>query len=254
MRCSVTVESAAAHRGPGYTSGGQPILLSASADTFLLRQTGGLRTAIERSPCRAGKPAITKRRLTLNKRHLSLAALILAVSVVSATPAFASAKSLPVPVGGNFTDITGGRGTFTGTYNIVQFAVENNQLVAKAILTGSMTDSTGRVLGSVLKEVSVPVTVNRTSISGSKHAAAVKPAATTCDILNLDLGPLDLNLLGLQVDLAQVVLDITAQTGSGNLLGNLLCAVTRLLDGVGTLIDLSNLLNQILQALLNILG
>ena len=190
----------------------------------------------------------------MNKRFLSLAVLVL---LVSATPVFAaSAKSLPVPVAGNFTDVSGGRGTFAGTYHIVQFAAENDQLVAKGFLTGTLTDSTGRALGSVMKEVAIPVSVNRTAAGapGRVKAADVRTTATTCDILNLDLGPLDLNLLGLQVDLAQVVLDITAQTGSGNLLGNLLCAVTRLLDGVGTLVDLSNLLNQILQALLGILG
>ena len=58
-------------------------------------------------------------------------------------------------------------------------------------------------------------------------------AAAACDILNLVLGPLDLNLLGLEVHLDTVVLDIVAQPGPGNLLGNLLCAVAGLLDGVG---------------------
>ena len=47
----------------------------------------------------------------------------------------------------------------------------------------------------------------------------------SCDILNLVLGPLDLDLLGLQVHLDRVVLNIIGATGTGNLLGNLLCAV-----------------------------
>ena len=66
------------------------------------------------------------------------------------------------------------------------------------------------------------------------------------------LGPLELNLLGLKVNLNRVVLDIVAVTGAGNLLGNLLCAVTGLLDGgplAGLLGQLNNLLNQILDAL-----
>ena len=70
-----------------------------------------------------------------------------------------------------------------------------------------------------------------------------------CDILNLDLGPLDLNLLGLQIDLAPVVLDITAVQGAGNLLGNLLCAVAGLLDGNGALTGISALLNRLLTGL-----
>ena len=76
--------------------------------------------------------------------------------------------------------------------------------------------------------------------------------AAACDILNLVLGPLDLNILGLRIQLNQVVLDITAVPGAGNLLGNLLCAVAGLLDGgplAGLLGQLQTLLNQILAAL-----
>jgi hypothetical protein len=51
-----------------------------------------------------------------------------------------------------------------------------------------------------------------------------------CEILDLVLGPLDLDLLGLVVFLDTVHLNITAQQGPGNLLGNLLCAVAGLLD------------------------
>jgi hypothetical protein len=69
--------------------------------------------------------------------------------------------------------------------------------------------------------------------------------------LNLVLGPLDLNLLGLEVHLNRVVLDIVARTGAGNLLGNLLCAVAGLLDGTGTLdqLRLANALNRVLALL-----
>jgi hypothetical protein len=52
----------------------------------------------------------------------------------------------------------------------------------------------------------------------------------TCGILHLELGPLDLNLLGLAVSLddcdgGPVVVDITGERGAGNLLGNLLCGL-----------------------------
>ena len=74
-------------------------------------------------------------------------------------------------------------------------------------------------------------------------------AAGTCQILHLDLGPLDLNLLGLKVHLNEVVLDITAQSGPGQLLGNLLCSVAHLLDGSGQAGGLSAILNHILAVL-----
>ena len=56
---------------------------------------------------------------------------------------------------------------------------------------------------------------------------ALRPTAgATCDILNLVLGPLDLNLLGLEVHLKKVVLDMVARSGAGNLLAT--CCVRSL--------------------------
>jgi hypothetical protein len=48
--------------------------------------------------------------------------------------------------------------------------------------------------------------------------------AATCTVLDLTLGPLDLNLLGLMVHLSQVHLMITADP-NGGLLGSLLCSL-----------------------------
>lgn len=74
-----------------------------------------------------------------------------------------------------------------------------------------------------------------------------------CDILFLDLGPISLDLLGLTIDLSRITLDVKAVPGPGNLLGNLLCAVVRLLDG-GLGAGLSDLLNRILDLINDILG
>lgn len=90
------------------------------------------------------------------------------------------------------------------------------------------------------------------SINGSVPGAARTGTANkaTCDILHLVLAPLDLDLLGLKVHLDKVVLDIVAQSGAGQLLGNLLCAVVGLLDNGGTLSQLLNQLGQLLNQLL----
>jgi hypothetical protein len=77
----------------------------------------------------------------------------------------------------------------------------------------------------------------------------VSASQASCPILSLTLGPLHLNLLGLVVDLNQVVLNITAQPGPGNLLGNLLCSLANLLNGGGTLSQIAYLLNQIIALL-----
>lgn len=77
----------------------------------------------------------------------------------------------------------------------------------------------------------------------------------TCDILNLRIGPLHLDLLGLEIDLdncnnGPVRLDITAEEGPGNLLGNLLCALAGLLDSPLTPVGRINaLLNDIRRAI-----
>ena len=101
--------------------------------------------------------------------------------------------------------------------------------MASGILSGTVSDATG-VVGSLLRTVLLPVTIGEAS----------------CDILHLDLGPLSLDLLGLQIDLSRIVLDITAQAGAGNLLGNLLCGVANLLNNPG---GLARLLNSILAIL-----
>jgi len=63
------------------------------------------------------------------------------------------------------------------------------------------------------------------------------PASTT-QILNLHLGPIHLDLLGLKVDTSEICLNISAQTGPGNLLGNLLAGVAGALDGGTSLTDI----------------
>jgi hypothetical protein len=118
--------------------------------------------------------------------------------------------------------------------------------------TATLTDSFGNVLGTVTKLTAVfDATTNTTTITGkfkdalgnvTNFTTTLLGATGTCPILHLVLGPLDLNLLGVMVHLDQVVLDITAQSGPGNLLGNLLCAVAGLLDNPS---GLANLLNQI---------
>jgi hypothetical protein len=152
-----------------------------------------------------------------------------AFAASSATAAPPQATGLTVPVTGTFTDALGGVGTFTGTYEIERFTTQNGALAAVTTLTGTATNSLGVVLGTVNQTVTVPLQANG-----------------TCQILHLELGPLDLELLGLNVHLDRVVLDITAEQGPGNLLGNLLCGIAGLLDGDGATNAIARLLNQLL--------
>jgi hypothetical protein len=74
-------------------------------------------------------------------------------------------------------------------------------------------------------------------------------AAPSCAILSLVLGPLHLDVLGLVIDLNRVVLNIVGQTGAGNLLGNLLCALTGILDGGVLLARFLSVVDELLAAI-----
>jgi hypothetical protein len=151
----------------------------------------------------------------------------------------ATAGAISAPVTGSFTNADGA-GTFTGAFTPTKFEVVNGALQATGLLTGKMVDANGSTLGTVSQTVTETVVTNAASATRAPNAVA------TCSILNLVLGPLHLNLLGLTVDLNQLNLVINAVPGAGALLGNLLCAVTNLLNGAGTLAQIAALLNQIL--------
>ncbi|MBA3738758.1 MAG: hypothetical protein H0W97_09330 [Actinobacteria bacterium] len=169
-----------------------------------------------------------------------LSALV-AMTAMSTMLLFTGGSAIAAPPAPNVTipDVTGTfpGGTFDGTFDLTRVVVRNGELVAVGSLSGTLTDALGNVVGTVTDfAVNLPLAVTG-----------------TCDILHLELGPLDLDLLGLVVHLDQVVLDITAESGPGNLLGNLLCAVAGLLDNNAPLNSIARLLNQLL-GLLNLLG
>ena len=123
-----------------------------------------------------------------------------------------------------------------------------SKVVGKGFLEGKIKHDDGTTTRfSGIKKFPVKK-INGQSATDARTASR----AAACDILNLVLGPLDLNILGLEIHLQRVVLDIVAVPGAGQLLGNLLCAVAGLLDGgplAGLLGQLRTLLNQILGAL-----
>ena len=134
-----------------------------------------------------------------------------------------------------------------GSFTPIKVVERDGVLYMKGFMNGVIKDAGPNTKFSGIQTIPIKK-INGSSVTDGRVAAN----AGACDILNLVLGPLDLNILGLQVDLQRVVLDITAVAGAGNLLGNLLCAVAGLLDGgplAGLLGQLQTLLNQILAAL-----
>ena len=172
-----------------------------------------------------------------NRSKLRLAGALLATLVVAALAAFPLATSAvaakpsnsvtPVLQGVSCTQAGVPVACPTLTATLSGFQAVGDQLFAKVTVTatnGTQTDS---------QTVLLPVP----SVQG------------TCQILHLELGPIDLNLLGLVVHVDKIVVDITAQSGPGNLLGNLLCGLANALNGGVSATTIANILNHILAVL-----
>ena len=182
----------------------------------------------------------------MRRTRSTVAAVVLALTMafpaapeVAAQNAKKDGSGVTLPISG--TETTGG--TVSGTLLIKEFVPNGDGIDAVGTLTATIANA--GVTRTIVTQVAWPVDL---AGSGSQAAAPAAFAVqqAVCEVLHLQLGPLNLDLLGLVVDLNQVILDITAVGGAGNLLGNLLCAVVGLLDGGGAVTQVTNLLNQIL--------
>jgi hypothetical protein len=140
---------------------------------------------------------------------------------------------------------------FTGKYTIERFISKGGKIYSVGTVTGKLGSK------KVTKEnVRLPATV--ANASAPAKASQIPPLplpplppGNACAILSLDLGPINLNLLGLVVRTNQIQLRIDAVQGPGNLLGNLLCGITGILNPPGALANTPlGQLAQILNALL----
>jgi hypothetical protein len=145
--------------------------------------------------------------------------MLVGASTATAAPPATQAITLPT----NTCTLAGGA---LCTVQLTGFQVINGQLSAVVNVVNSAT-------GAIVSTITTPVT----ALPGG-----------VCEILDLTIGPIHLDLLGLVVDTNAIHLNITAVPGAGNLLGNLLCAVAGLLDNTNQpLAGIANLLNNILR-------
>jgi hypothetical protein len=104
----------------------------------------------------------------------------------------------------------GSGGFDISSVNLTNFQIVGNELQAAGTVTGTLaglpftTQIENFVLQLVPDDPSTP--------------------AVECSVLNLELAPINLSLLGLHVDTSAICLDVTATPGGG-LLGDLLCAL-----------------------------
>jgi hypothetical protein len=172
-----------------------------------------------------------KEKYFMRTRTYTLTLLICALALVAAAPA-ATAQGF-IPVAPQTLNLgSKGAGTLTAI-RITNIGVVNGQLVASGLAT--VNTASGTAIGV---------------FQNQPLAATTVASHNSCPILHLVLGPIHLNLLGLVVTTNQIVLDITAVPGAGNLLGNLLCAVANLLNQTpAPLSEVAALLTQILGSL-----
>jgi hypothetical protein len=157
-------------------------------------------------------------------------------------------RGLLIPVDEQLEDGSNLRGTLV----IERFRNRGGDLLAVGHLNGRVLSEDGPSK-RVSERFRVPVDI---LTSGEQPQGIGVQQVAGCSVLQLDLGPINLDLLGLVVDLSPVELDITAVPGAGNLLGNLLCAVAGLLDpdsGLGGGL-LNDLLNGVVRLLNRLLG
>ena len=200
-------------------------------------------------------------RIALLAGLATLALGAIAVPVASASNGTAvppKTRSLPalktVPVHG----VAKNGKRFSGSYAIQRYVARGNKVCAVGTLKGTLK---GRHVTRY--NVMMPATLAGPPAVG---AAKTKTALAACTVLQLQLGPIDLNLLGLRVQLfggtnpaspLPVTLLITGVPGDGNLVGNLLCNLTGALNLPGILSQLNSNVSQLtatLTSLTSLLG
>src|SRR3954466_14703239 len=117
----------------------------------------------------------------------AIAAVVIAVMAVATTGVSAQSQGttsgITVPIVGS-----GGGATFAGQVNVQRFVRSGSQILAVGTATGALTNTVPGGGRTVIRQVAI-----RLDLGGSSALNGV------CEILSLVLGPLDLNLLGLQV-------------------------------------------------------
>jgi hypothetical protein len=146
---------------------------------------------------------------------------------------------LSIPIAG-MGSLSGERIT-SGTLKIVGFALDQTGPIPVLNAVGIL-NATSATHSLINQPVQLPVLPTN---SGAAAGRIGIQQLAACSVLALDLGALHLDLLGLVVDLNEVVLDITAQPGAGNLLGNLLCGVLGLLDIPGAIAAITQLVGNL---------
>jgi len=188
-------------------------------------------------------------------------ALSAAVVPATAQPA-APHPILTLPATGAF----GVNGEFKGTISINRFEQRGNRIVAIGFVSGVLQRANQAIGTGVAGEIAWPVRLRSGAVVLASAPAPAAPTLTRaawsldpspvarvaafqdCPVLNLALGPINVNLLGVQVALSAVSLDLTGISGTP--LGDLVCQVSALIGNVAGLVGVLNSLLGLVTGLL----
>jgi hypothetical protein len=128
----------------------------------------------------------------------------------------------------------------------LSMALDNSSLLAGKLTTADLTNivnSLANTLGRGQPALG-PLSLGglpRGALNAAASMGGGMASARSCNVLSLTVGPINLNVLGLKVTTSPICLNITAQRGPGNLLGNLLCGPG--ITGANLLQAVSSVLN-----------
>jgi len=142
----------------------------------------------------------------------AVAIIVATALAATATPAGAGASASPT--------VTTSTGVVHVGFAVQRFVKRGTSLVALGQTISTITTQQGTY--TAVKPFASKVT-RKTAARGT-GVRSTQQANRICDVLNLNLAPLHLELLGLIIDLDRVVLTIKADS-NGGLLGSLLCGL-----------------------------
>jgi hypothetical protein len=180
----------------------------------------------------------------LSIRTVGLFVGMLALLVATITlPGGAGAQTEPLVVIKGVRGTLSDGGSFAGRIiePKVTYVAATDTFKMSGILAGTVTKANGDT-DTVRKEFTTNLRLSQGGVSKQVRS---------CEILDLDIGRIKLDLLGLVVNIAPIHINVTAVPGAGNLLGNLLCAVAGLLDDLNGP-DLADFLNGLLTRLFRV--
>jgi hypothetical protein len=126
-------------------------------------------------------------------------------SVPGSTAPPATGRLPALPVAGTFGSPSGSGGTFVGHYRLERCTSQFGQLAVAGVFTGELVDSRGARLGV-----------------GARRTTVACHARRTHDGIEVQVGPVDVNLLGLLVTVGEFSVDVrrsACEAAVGDVLG-----------------------------------